>query len=149
MGDPFVLRPATLADSAFLLALRNDPDTVANSLVRRPASPEEHTTWLARAFADSDTHLYILEHQGTSLGMGRLVMCHEDAELSLAVMPQYRGTGWGKFIIVALRAEASRLGARTLSAVALGTNVNSLRAFLSCGFHIDDRTVRLACDLFA
>ena len=128
------LRPAGLADSELLFRLRNDPDTRLASRVSHEVTPEEHQAWLADVLIDPARTLFIAEHDGVAVGMGRLDGKGGPVWVSLAMAPEWQGDGLGRQLIVAL-CEAARLkGATRVLADVKGDNVRSLRAFLASGF---------------
>ena len=134
------LRPATLADAVFLLRLRNDPLTRANSLNPNEVTPDQHAIWLATTLGSATRHLYVAEASFTvtdSLGMVRLDLGDRDtAEVSITVAPECRGQGWAGPMLEAAHAEAKRLGITHLVATVKPANTASLRAFLRAGYHI-------------
>src|SRR3990167_408860 len=65
-------RPAALADSAWLLRLRNDPATIAASRHQLAVEGWEHTVWLKRCLQDDARALMVVVHRGRRLGAYRL-----------------------------------------------------------------------------
>src|SRR3990167_6615122 len=65
-------RPAALADSAWLLRLRNDPATIAASRHQRAVEGWEHTVWLKGCLQDDARALMVVVHRGRRLGTYRL-----------------------------------------------------------------------------
>lgn len=90
-----MLRPATEADADLLLAWRNDPLTVSQSIDARPVAPREHRRWLARVLADPARRLYVAEVGGRPVGTVRADTGEEGAVLSWTVAPEARGKGLG------------------------------------------------------
>lgn len=133
------LRPATLADAEFLLALRNDSEARRQSLHQGRVTAEEHARWLGRVLSDSTdaVRLYIAESGRVAVGMGRLDLdrATRTATLSIALGSGFRGHGLGRDLVVLLTAEATRLGYGARAFVRL-TNLPSLRAFLGNGFRL-------------
>lgn len=131
---PIRLRPVTPADSADLLAWRNDPVTRVNSRNTSAVDPAGHEAWLARALADPDRRLWIAEGAGGKLGT---VSANRDGdvELSITVAPGMRGRGAGTAMIRAALAEVRALWpqAAIRAAVRLD-NLPSRRLFEHCGF---------------
>lgn len=64
-----MLRPATDADSASVLAWRNHPDVRSVSLTQHEISPTEHASWWAKTMADPTRQVFIYERQGTPAGV--------------------------------------------------------------------------------
>jgi RimJ/RimL family protein N-acetyltransferase len=145
-----VLTPATAADSALLLAWRNDPETrrQSRSTARVPAAA--HERWLAATLADPEIRLFVArDASGREVGSARLDYRGQGAaELSLTVAPDRRGEGLAAGIIAALAAEADRLGWHTHVARIKKGNAASLKAFERAGFapdgfvHVDRRPAR-------
>ncbi len=64
-----MLRPATDADSANVLAWRNHPDVRSVSLTQHVIQPAEHATWWAKTLADPTRLVLIYERQGAPAGV--------------------------------------------------------------------------------
>lgn len=124
---------AGLDDADYLLALRNDPVTRANSRSISEVPRERHMEWLAASLTDRSRRLYIAhgEH-GERVGSGRLDRRHNEVELSITVNPAYRGKGYARKIVAALVANTN-LGER-LTAEIWNENTRCLLAFLHEGF---------------
>ena len=140
------LRPATLDDSARLLAWRNDPETRRNSLSPWAVSAMEHEVWLACQLRDPTTcRLYIAEVADAPVGTARIDLWPDEVwcEISITVAPERRGQGLGGQIMIALREELARLGLKQVIAKVRGYNVPSLRMFLSAGFVPATHVIRL------
>lgn len=144
----FSLRPATEADSALLLSLRNDPLTRANSLNTELIHETTHAKWLAATLRDLSTRLYIFERDGVAVGMGRLTrgpQAHVD--VSLALLPEVRGHGYATIVIEMLLKVATGWTVTTAHAICRADNIPSLRAFLSQGFSLEQSIVLLRKEL--
>ena len=118
------LRPATAADSARVLAWRNDSDSVAASLTGAAVAPDEHAAWFGRRMGD----IRIAEDDGEPVGQVRL---DPDGELSIAVAPEARGRGYASRMIEAAVALAP---GPLVTARVKEDNARSLRAFARAGF---------------
>ncbi len=128
------LRPATMADAERLFAWRNDPETRRQCWQTHEVTRESHQRWLAGTLDDETVFLFIADADGTAVGTGRLDWCVMGVELSLTVAPEHRGQGIGTAIILALRAEAKRVGWTPLIAYIKPGNTASLKAFERAGF---------------
>jgi spore coat polysaccharide biosynthesis predicted glycosyltransferase SpsG len=126
-----VVRVATVADSALLLAWRNDPGTRAWSRVTTPVTPAEHETWLTRALADPDRRLLIAEYDGEPVGTVRFDRADAAWEVSITVAPEQRGRR--RALPVLLAAERTMAPA-TIRANIHRDNVASLALFRSAGY---------------
>ncbi|MBL8919445.1 MAG: pseudaminic acid synthase [Myxococcaceae bacterium] len=135
-GERVSLRPATEADSAALLAWRNDPETRSQSRTTAPVELAAHQQWLARVLGDPKRRLNIAEHEGRAVGQVRLDLVRDGtAELSFALAPEARGKGLSSALLVAAEASARELGAVTIVAEVRKTNERSLRAFKRAGYY--------------
>jgi RimJ/RimL family protein N-acetyltransferase len=110
-----ILRPATLGDAAFLLRLRNDPETRANSFNDAEVTEEGHLIWLARSLESPDRQLYVAEVDGIPVGT---ILAEVDGipvgtiradkgtgatELSWTVAPEHRGKRHGSTMLKVLK----------------------------------------------
>ena len=107
LTNPLALRPATWADSARLLAWRNDPATRQASRNTAAVAVEEHERWLRGLLADASRTLWIAEERGTPVGSVRVDPCAGsrgggepgERELSWTVAPEARGRGVAKRMV--------------------------------------------------
>lgn len=130
-------RPAALADSAWLLRLRNDPATIAASRHQRAVEGWEHTVWLKRCLQDDARALMVVVHRGRRLGAYRLEgLGSAEVELSLTLAPEWRGRGLARLIVALAVRQARRhgyAGSAVLASIR-AENAPSLVAFLRNGF---------------
>ena len=128
--------PANFSHSEILLAWRNDPQTIANSISSRVVSPDEHFNWFTRALNRADLHIYMARLPGGELaGTVRLERRDDGWELSWTVAPKFRGQGLGtRMVEKALRLQAGRILARVKEG-----NEPSLRIVERVGFRLHDR----------
>lgn len=130
-------RPATLADNAWLLRLRNDPATVAASRVQSPVSLVDHEHWLMAMARNPARALMVVTRRRRRLGTYRLDGLGSAAvELSLTVAPEWRGRGLAREVIALAVRHARRHGyaGAALIAQVRVENRSSLIAFLHNGF---------------
>jgi len=128
------VRPATLEDAPLAWAARNDPEARKQSRQTAEIPLEGHVAWFARALKDPAKHLYVAEWDGVPVGTGRLDVTHGLTEVSVAILPGWRGRGHGSALVVALTCAAADLGYTALRAVARTANAGSLIAFLRAGY---------------
>jgi len=121
-----IIRPARLADSDGVLALRNDPDAVRFSPSREPVSAEEHARWFPNAAAMSPL-FYVAASLGTVAGFVRVDAL---AWVSVAVAAAQRGRGLGRELVAC----AASIFPGDVRAQVHEENVPSLRLFAACGF---------------
>ena len=130
------LRPASLDDAVYLLLLRNDKLTRANSRSTGEISRDQHLRWLTQTLVDPRRRLYIaVANHETCVGTGRLDRGDVDVELSLTVDPLHRGRGYARQIVRALTLEAG--GTLPKTAEIATSNIPSILAFLHEGFTPD------------
>lgn len=133
------LRPASLSDLDFLLAIRNDSTTRSMSDTSTyTVSSSEYGDQLGWKLTDPLIHLYVAEADHQPVGTATLERQpgpHQiDGLISYAVHPDHRGRGYGTAILRALKSEAARLGIDRLRGDVKAVNGPSLAAFRSAGF---------------
>lgn len=131
------LRAATLADSAFFLAMRNDPASVIGSVVQREAKTSEHETWFARMLVSKTDRMFVAEVEGARVGLARRHPFDQAGtwEAGLIVDPTRRGGGLAREILRALEAESIEAGVVRLVARIRAENEKSIRSFKAAGYH--------------
>lgn len=141
---PVRLRKATMADSAFLLSLRNDAAVRENSFHKEIISTEDHELWLRHVLADPERTLWIAENAEDGAPVGQIRLDEEgDAgyEISYSVAPAYRGMGVGTILIgVLMQTLVSAEGDTRVFARVLPENFASQRIFLHNGFNLVRQT---------
>ena len=120
-----ILRRASRADAADMLAWRNDPTTRAMSRNSEAITEGEHIVWLETALADPHCVLFIAEEGSDKLGMVRV----DRGEVSINVSPAFRGNGYGKRLLSMAVARFGMLQAHVRS-----ENTASRRLFEGAGF---------------
>ncbi len=129
------LRPATEADAEFLMAWRNDPDTVRFSRSARPVTAAEHREWLRERLADQSSRVWVGEETGHPVGQVRVNREEGVWIVDIAVAPGDRGRGLSTDLLRNLQREMPGCtGAGTLRAEVHRDNLASKRAFASAGF---------------
>lgn len=91
MGFDPVVREASNADAALLLAWRNDPETRAWSRTADPVAPADHQAWVDRSLHNPDRRLLIAEHGHKPVGTVRFDRDGRHWEVSITVAPEVRG----------------------------------------------------------
>jgi spore coat polysaccharide biosynthesis protein SpsF len=135
--DPDVLRlrPAEAADSAALMAWRNDAETVRMSVSGRAVTQGEHDQWLAGRLRDPASRIWIAERGADALGSVRIDVTDAVGLVSIVVAPDARGAGVGTAMLELLQAElAGDFQVTALEAVVHPDNPRSLRVFERVGF---------------
>ena len=88
-----VLRPATIADEAPLLAISNDPQVRAASFDSEPIPADDHHAWFERRLTDSDSLLFVVEDMSEVMGLVRFAVEGRSATVGIALAPRVRGKG--------------------------------------------------------
>lgn len=101
MMDNISLRQATLADSNNILAWRNHKAVRENCVQSHIIEPSVHEAWLKKIIASEDAVLLIAEYEAQPIGTLRFDFKPPEAEISLYLIPELIGKGWGKFLLAA------------------------------------------------
>ncbi len=124
------LRPARAADSALLLAWRNDPLTRAASVDTAEVALADHERWLAASLANEGRRLLVAEEHAQAVGSLRADRLPGGAwELSWTVAPHARGRGLGQRMVALLAQELEG----PLVARVRAENIASRRIAEACG----------------
>ena len=137
-ADPMLYltaRPVVLSDESWLFRLRNDPVTIAASIVAQPVTEAEHRRWLATTLVDPTRALMIVGEIDVAIATYRLDgLGASMVEVSLTVAPEARGRGLAVPVIRLAAEHAMREGADLVLALVRRENVPSRRAFERAGF---------------
>ncbi|MCR5501875.1 MAG: GNAT family N-acetyltransferase [Lachnospiraceae bacterium] len=151
-----ILRPATENDLLLLYEWANDATTRRMSFHSERIDPDTHAMWFRRKLSDNDCYFYILEHDGTPAGTGRLdrephsgdVLKENGQEdlsssgfsISYSIAPAFRGKGLGEVLLSLLfeEAEKSVPEAGVLIGEVKKENEASIRCFEKAGFTLED-----------
>lgn len=135
---PLQMRPATAADSDFVLAGRNADAVRRVSHQPDPVSPEAHAAWFARVLADSQRALLIGCLDDEPVGVLRWDIDPQAgaAQVSLYLAPGRAGQGLGSELLAAgedwLQQSHPQVG--KLTAEVLAGNASSTRLFAQAGY---------------
>jgi len=133
--DAVTLLPAGREHSAFFLACRNDADAVLHSRSHRVIRREEHARWFSARIDDPGTRLRVAAVQGELVGTVRVDVRGGVGEVGIAVVPTFRGQGYGTALLEALLADvATDPQVVALTASIHEGNTPSMRAFAKAGF---------------
>lgn len=129
------LRSAVKEDCCFLYHLRNEKEVRKNSCQSDFISYEEHQAWFQKKLADSNTHIFILELDGTRVGQVRVDISEERAVISYALSPEVRGKGYAKWMLSELEGRVrDNLWAYQMEAKVKEENKASQRIFRVLGY---------------
>ncbi|MFM5951036.1 MAG: N-acetyltransferase family protein [Micrococcales bacterium] len=137
MPNSIALRLATQEDCRQLFEWRNDPTTVAMSLVSEPVPWENHVRWFDSVLGNPARHLLVGEVDGVRCGTVRFDEVDDTAEISITVSPDFRGQGiGGKLLEVAADWAKNELGLGHIIAQIKATNPASIAIFKKAGYEI-------------
>lgn len=116
-------KKAEITDAVFLLRLKNQKDVRRYSIVSKNLiKKHDHIKWLLERLRKSDLFLIILSDR-RPIGDVRI----ENLEISIRIMPKYRGMGIGKAAINEFKELAN-------TAKIVEGNIKSMNLFIKCGF---------------
>ena len=120
-----LLRPATMADSGFLLRVRNDYETRSMSRNMDVIGEADHIKW----FTTTTDLVYIAETMGERIGYIPFIQHPHETELSFAIAPEHRGKQYAAPMLTAAL-KLPRSLQKPLVAYVREENRKSWRAFL-------------------
>lgn len=139
MANSIRLRKATLDDCRTLFEWRNDPITVAMSLVSEPVPWENHVAWFESSLANPKRHLLVAELAGSPVGTIRFDDLDDTSEISITVSPERRGQGMGTGLLeVADEWARMELGLDRIIARIKETNPASIAIFKKSGYQVTE-----------
>ena len=135
-GEP-TLRRATAEDCRWLWELANDPDVRQLSFHPEPIAWAPHQAWFQTKLGSPGCGIWILLHDGRSVGRVRYDRTGDEAGIDLAVMPAFRGRGFGKALLqLSADRACQQLRVRRLVGIVKTSNIPSSRAFEAAGFRL-------------
>lgn len=137
MANSIALRLASQDDCRQLFEWRNDPTTVAMSLVSEPVAWEDHVRWFESVLANPARHLLVASNGEDSFGTVRFDDIDDTAEISITVSPEKRGQGVGGLLLeLAATWAKEELGLNRILAQIKATNPASIAIFKKSGYEI-------------
>jgi len=125
------LRDAVPADCEPVWRWNFAPDVRARSRCGDTVGFAEHERWFARRIADGHEPIWIIEAQGTPVGVVRLDLASSGLwRISIALAPEARGHGIGRWAVAA----SCRACAGPVVAEIFADNLASRACFEACGF---------------
>ena len=134
------LRIATLEDAAALHVWRNAASTRKYSGDGRIIAFEQHQKWMLQVLANPAQRLWIAHTVAGDVGVLRFDCSAADAatvaKISVYLVPDRPGRGWGRALIACGVQEAQRIWPTLVRVDAhiSDENLASLKAFAACGF---------------
>ena len=126
---------ATPADESKVFVWHNNPQTRCYSVNPEEVSWEEHKRWFAGVLADRSRHLLIAKDDGDEVGVLRLDVENDAADISIYVIPGLADRGYGTAIIrAAIEWTEANLPVDRLTAKVSEKNTSSVRLFNKIGF---------------
>lgn len=93
------IRKAQSKDSQFLFNLRNEESVRAVSLNSDLISLDTHQQWFRKRLVNPNSIIYISESDFVPIAQTRYEVSGEEAEVSIAVVKEFRGKGYGSEIL--------------------------------------------------
>lgn len=125
-----MLRRARLKDLMKIYRWRNLDAIIENSTSGREVGFVEHVRWFLR----SDVYPYIIDEDKGLVWVRKQPGCNE-GDVSLYLLPEYRGRGIGRTALDVFKGKAEfDLGLKSLIAFVRAGNNASVRVFKSVGF---------------
>jgi UDP-2,4-diacetamido-2,4,6-trideoxy-beta-L-altropyranose hydrolase len=134
--DGVRVRRATMADARLLWRWASDPDTRSASFNPEPIPYPDHMRWLRHRLADRSCLLLIGGNGAGPVGQVRFDSREADAEVSISVAPEHRGTVGGLLLESAVRRFHRWLPQASLIARVKIDNGPSRRLFERAGFRL-------------
>lgn len=115
-----------------------EKDVERLAFIDKACFPDPWTEEMWRGeFARADARFLVLEQGGTVIGFAVTTVLFEEAELpKIAVLPEKRGQGLGKALLLALFTEAKTLGADKMFLEVRSGNVPARKLYESNGFTV-------------
>jgi hypothetical protein len=147
------LRQLAENDAAFMRALLNDADFLANVGDRKVRTDADAAAYIRRgpvaSYEKSGFGLYLVEEKATGAAAGICGLVRRDTlpdvDVGFAFLPAYRGHGYAVESARAVLAHAAAIGLDRVVAIALPSNRRSLRVLERIGMRYE-RLVRLSDD---
>jgi UDP-2,4-diacetamido-2,4,6-trideoxy-beta-L-altropyranose hydrolase len=134
--DGVRVRRASMADARLLWRWANDPDTRAASFASEQIPYPDHVRWLQERLADRSCLLVVGWNAAGPLGQVRFDRRDGEAEVSVSVAPEHRGTVGGLLLESAMRRFQRLFPQVMLVARVKNDNEPSRRLFVGAGFQL-------------
>jgi RimJ/RimL family protein N-acetyltransferase len=144
-NDPLMLRKANIEDLMFIYNLRNDPLVVESSFTSERITLETHTRWFNDKINSINCSILIAEYNNRRIGQIRfdLNKKRENAEVSIAILPEYRQKGLAvKVLKLGCLYAAKMLSIKNCLAFIKIENEISVKTFSKAGFLMKGNSVK-------
>lgn len=129
------IRKAQKSDLIFYFKLRNEPSIRKASFNSKPFDLASHTSWFFKKIKDSSAHLFVAQVAGKPAGQIRIDIRGATAEVSIALLPEYRGKGYAS---PAIYKSCKRILTKVPNLYILAyiklDNIASVKSFARAGF---------------
>jgi RimJ/RimL family protein N-acetyltransferase len=119
------------SDCLLFFEARNDPESRRASRNPDLISIDDHKNWYKKALIDPGKSLYVIEDDGQAVGYCRVE--GQENEVSVALLPKFRGRGIGSKAIISL---SDLFPGKRLKAVVKSDNIQSRKAFEKAGYRL-------------
>lgn len=142
-------RLANADDADLLFSWVNDEDVRNNSFSTAKISYREHIDWFSKTLGDDSIEIYIYYFDNEPIGQVRLKYSGSDALVNYSISKEYRGRGFGKFVIGNVENVIVRNHPQTdnITAKVKSTNIASQKIFEHNNFlkTSDDEEIIVYC----
>lgn len=118
-------------DINFLLNLRNDSESIKNSISKKRISLKDHLDWLNQIKKKKDYHIFVITNVNKKVGYIRLEKKKNEAIVSIAILKKYRNKSIAK---IALRHVEIKSGFKQFKAYVYFKNPRSINLFKSLNY---------------
>lgn len=136
MTNKAVLREATENDVDIIYNWANDDEVRKNSFSTEKIAYEDHIKWYENALKSDNVKIYILLVNNDDIGIVRLNICNDSAEVSYSISSDYRCMGYGGLILqlTTAKVKAEFPYIKKLTAQVKSENAASRKALLNSGY---------------
>ena len=94
------VRPAVMSDLNLVYNWRNHPDNRKTSLDAAEISLKDHSKWFAKAIESDNRYLFIVALEDQEIGVLRLDLIKDSAEVSIYLNPHFHGKKLGLAVLL-------------------------------------------------
>ena len=130
------IRPVKKEDLKKILEWRNEPEVRKSMFNTGTITEEEHEKYWERFLNDEKKFAYIIEKEGRSVGVIKLEIRTEKAEVNILVAPEFQGKGIGKTALKLIEEKAKEFKVPVLMSRIKPENEASIKIFEKNNFKI-------------